>query len=305
MANTGQKISKINMGSIMRRVGYVTGQSRKVTYYRPPIYGRDDYGVDTGLIVTEEILVPDVQAYMRNQVEKNYVVERGGHNIIGSSRVYLPSLQVIKNFPNFDQSNNILFNEVEGFDKILDVDRVVYTVITSSSANWSFPSISSGSVAADGDEKSTFTINTSAHKVVATYDVSANPKNTLEADRLTFLYDNADVTIPTEEWLTVDYPFASGTTTHPASSSSIYLSGTRYAVPITNAVSGSYKNPLHKFTLDVSSSASGNKVFLRAAKYYKSIEWSVHQINDYNDEFMVMDCVRTAGKRESTRRAYN
>jgi len=331
MAHTGQKISKINMGSIMRRVGYVTGQSRKITYYRPPIYGRDNYGVDTGLIVTQEILVPDVQAYMRNQVEKNYVVERGGHNIIGSSRVYLPSLQVIKNFPNFDQDNNILFNEVEGFDKILDVDRVVYTVLTSSSTYWSFPSVSSGSVAADGDEKSTFTINTSAHDVVATYDVSSNPQNTLEADRFTFqirasgavqlkniksynsgsteafafLYDNADITIPTEEWLTVDYPFASGTTTNPASSSSIYLSGTRYAVPITNAVSGNYKNPLHKFTFDVSSSASGNTVFLRAAKYYKSIEWSVHQINDYNDEFMVMDCVRTAGKRESTRRAYN
>ena len=328
MANTGQKISKINMGSIMRRVGYVTGQSRKITYYRPPIYEKDSYGVETGVINTNEILVPNVQAYMRNQVEKNYVIERGGHNIIGNSRVYLPSLQVMKNFPNFDQSNNILFNEVEGFDKIVDVDRVVYDVVTSSSTNWS---LTSGSVSSDGDELSTFVINTSAGNVEPTYNVSSNPQNVLEADRVTFqikasgavtlknmktftsgstdvfafLYNNADVTIPTEEWLTVDYPFVSGTTTHPASSSSIYLSGTRYNVPITNATSGSYNNPLHKLTFNVSSSASGNRIYLRSINYYKSIEWSIHQINDYDDDFMVMDCVRTSGKRESIRRAYN
>ena len=73
---------------------------------------------------------------------------------------------------------------------------------------------------------------------------------------------------------------------------------------ITSGASFDYKDNLNLFSLSVSSSASGNKLYLRTAKYYKGIEWSVHSVNDYNDEYMVFDCVRTAGKRESRRRAY-
>jgi len=322
-----QKLQKFNMGNILKRVGYITGQSRKIVYYRPPIYERDAYGVETSTVDTNEILIPNVQAYMRNILEKDYVIQRAGHNIIGQSRVYLPNLTTLKNFPNFNQNNNILFNEIEGFDKLVDVDRVVYQISTLSSTNWSGTSYVPTS---DGDEIVTFTINTSTSAVVPTYDISTSAQNTLEANRFMFqvkasgavvlnnvktynggyaasqsaTYNNSTLTIPTNNWLTIDYPFASGTVTHPASTSSVYLSGTRYGVDIALSGAFDYKGDLNLFSLDVSSSASGNKVYLRAAKYYKSIEWNVHSINDYNDEFMVLNCVRTAGKRESRRRAY-
>ena len=326
-----QKLQKLNMGNILKRIGYITGQSRKITYYRPPIYGRDDYGVETGAVDTNEILVPNVQAYMRNQVEKDYVLQRGGHNIIGMSRVYLPNLATLKNFPNFNQNNNILFNEIEGFDKLIDVDRVVYTVVTSSSTDWSVSEgASSGSVTSDGDEMVTYTINTAVGPITPTYDISGDSQNTLESNRLTFqvkasgavtlhnmktynggstaaygtTFDNTTLTVPTGSWLTVDYPFASGTLTHPASTSSVYLGGTRYAVDITSGSTFDYEGNLNLFSLNVSSSASGSQLYIRAVKYYKGIEWIVHSINDYNDEYMVFDCVRTAGKRESRRRAY-
>jgi len=326
-----QKLQKLNMGNILKRVGYITGQSRKITYYRPPIYARDSYGIETGVVDTDEILIPNVQAYMRNQVEKDYVLQRGGHNIIGAARVYLPNLTTLKNYPNFNQGNNILFNEIEGFDQLIDVDRVVYTVVTSSSTDWSFAEgASSGSVSTDGDEILTGTINTAAGLVTPTYDISGDSQNSLESNRFTIqikasgavalhniktynggssaaysaTFANSTLTIPTESWLTIDYPFVSGTVTHPASTSSVYLSGTRYGVDITSGASFNYKDNLNLFSLSVSSSASGNKVYLRAAKYYKGIEWSVHSVNDYNDEYMVFDCVRTAGKRESRRRAY-
>ena len=326
-----QKLQKFNMGNILKRVGYITGQSRKIVYYRPSIYERDDYGVETGTVDTEEILIPNVQAYMRNIIEQDYVIQRAGHNIVGKSRVYLPNLTTLKNFPNFNQSNNILFNQIEGFDKLIDVDRVVYQVITSSSygADWTW-SGTNYTPASDGDELVTFTINSSTSTVSPTYTTTTSAQNTLESNRFTLqvkasgtvtlnniktynggatdaytgTYDNAVLTIPTGSWLTIDYPFASGTVTHPASTSSIYLTGTRYNVDITTSGSFDYKGDLNLFSLNVSSSASGNKVYLRAAKYYKSIEWSVHSINDYNDEFMVLNCVRTAGKRESRRRAY-
>lgn len=323
-----QKLQKLNMGNILKRVGYVTGQSRKITYYRPPIYGRDDYGVETGAVDTEEILIPNVQAYMRNIVEKDYVIQRAGHNIVGKARVYLPNLTTLKNFPNFNQNNNLLFNEVEGFDKLLDLDRVVYTVPTSGTGDWT---TTAGTLSSDG-ESLTVTLDTTANGTL-TYAVAAT--NTLEANRLTFKlrakgsagevqfnsshswqggttaayqldYDNSDIKLIDDEWLTVDLPFTSGTVTHPASSSSIYLSGTRYNVAITSGSTFDYKSDFRQFQVAFSGGPGyeGDTLDIREIKFYKAIEWSVHSINDYNDEFMVLDCVRTAGKRESRRRAY-
>ena len=319
-----QKLQKLNMGNILKQVGYITGQSRKITYYRPPIYTRDEYGIDTAVVDTNEILIPNVQAYMRNIKEKDYVLQRGGHNIIGTSRVYLPNLTTLKNFPNFNQTNNILFNEIEGFDKLIDVDRVVYQIPTSSSTDWEGTDVT---FSGDGDELLTVTLNSSgAAGVTPTFNTTASSKNILESNRLTLqlkasgtvllnnivssgssekvTFTNTVLTVPTDSWLTIDYPFASGTFTHPASTSSVYLSGTRYGVDITSGSGFSYKENLGVFNLNVSSSASGNKLYLRAAKYYKGIDWVVHSVNDYNDEFMVFDCVRIAGKRESRRRAY-
>ena len=324
-----QKLQKLNMGNILKQVGYITGQSRKITYYRPPIYTRDEYGIDTAVVDTNEILIPNVQAYMRNIKEKDYVLQRGGHNIIGTSRVYLPNLTTLKNFPNFNQTNNILFNEIEGFDKLIDVDRVVYQIPTSSSTDWEGTDVT---FSGDGDELLTVTLNSSgAAGVTPTFNTTASSKNILESNRLTLqlkasgtvllnniksytlsgvtastsaTFTNTVLTVPTESWMTIDYPFASGTFTHPASTSSVYLSGTRYNVDIASGSGFTYKENLGVFALNVSSSTVGNKLYLRAIKYYKGIDWVVHSVNDYNDEFMVFDCVRIAGKRESRRRAY-
>ena len=55
-------------------MSFRTGQSRRVVYYRPPIYGKDNYGVESNTVVTNEINVPNVNAYIRNIVDKDYVV---------------------------------------------------------------------------------------------------------------------------------------------------------------------------------------------------------------------------------------
>ena len=54
------------MSGLLKRLSFQTGQSRKVTYYRPPVYTKDDYGVETDSVATngEEIIVPDVRAYI-------------------------------------------------------------------------------------------------------------------------------------------------------------------------------------------------------------------------------------------------
>jgi len=304
----------INMSKLLRQLGHRTGQSRKVVFYREPIYGKDSYGVENTTVVVDEIVVPEVQAYIRTQISKDFVIQKGGGNIVGSALIYLPRLNTLKNFPNLDQDNNIYFNEIEGWDKIIDKDRVVYSVPTSGEAGWT---ASAGSLVSDGESvDTTFTGNGNV-----TYTTTA--KNTLEADRLQFqIYgsggvqlnntrvyhgnttsgtldiNNTNFALTDNTWLTVDVPFLSGT-----ASGSIYQGGSRASVTFTPAASFDYEDDFRTFRIEYSAD-SGDTLKIRNIKYYKSTEWSVHSVRDYTDEYMCLECVRTAGKRDSRRRAY-
>ena len=91
------------------------------------------------------------------------------------------------------------------------------------------------------------------------------------------------------------------------------MSGTRYPITVTSGskyawtYSGAndyYINNLRMLTLDVSGSSANDNVTLKNVNFYKEIEWSVHSVKDYTDEYMCLECVRTVGKRQSIRRAY-
>jgi len=85
------------MTGLLKRLSFQTGQSRKVTYYRPPVYGKDNYGVETDTISAQEIIIPDVRAYIRNRTDKSFVQQRAGHNITGKADIFLPNLRTLKN----------------------------------------------------------------------------------------------------------------------------------------------------------------------------------------------------------------
>lgn len=76
------------MGRILRNLRYRSSQSRLVTYRRPPIYGKDNYGVEGGTIVTQELLYPQLPALIRPALTADYKLERQGANVIGAARVY-------------------------------------------------------------------------------------------------------------------------------------------------------------------------------------------------------------------------
>ena len=282
------------MSGLLKRLSFQTGQSRKVTYYRPPVYGKDNYGVETDTISAQEIIVPDVRAYIHNKSDKSFVQQRAGHNVTGKANIYLPNLSTLKNFPNF--SGATAFNEPEGFDKIIDYDRTVYQVPTDTDTGWS----GTGSAATDG-ESVTLTASGDGNFVYAT-----TAKNSLEADRITMQikgsgsvqlnfisvfhggtadsyrvkYDNANFILLDETYLTIDLPFASGTT-----STSIYQTGSRNAVTLTEGADFDYLNDFRKLQMNFNAD-NGDTITIKNIKYYKSSEWSVHEINDYNDEFM-------------------
>ena len=322
----GVRPGSINMGRVLRQLRHRSGQSRLVTYRRPPIFDKDDYGVEGGTIVTQELLFPGLPALIRPAVTADYMLEQAGHNIIGVARVYTPNIQTIKGFPNFEQTAAIPdFNEIEGWDRFIDRQRNVYQVPTSGTSGWT-----------SGTADTTFTSD--GQTITATlgtdYDggfyYTTGATNTLESDRLTFqikasgasnielsnfksfnggtqdtdyaiTYTPASLSIPTGSWLTIDVPFVSGTV---ASGTSIYMDGVRSAVTVTSGSSFDYEADFRDVEFGISGAADGNIVYVRDIRFYKSIAWHVHSLKELNDEFMIFNTVRTRGKRDSRRRAY-
>ena len=325
LSEQGVRPGSINMGRILRQLRHRSGQSRLITYHRPAIYGKDDYGVEGGTIVSQELLFPSLPALIRPAVTADYVLEKAGHNIIGVARVYTPNIQTIKGMPNFEQ--NIAtpnFNEIEGWDRFIDRQRNIYQVPTSATTGWTSGS-ADATFATDG-QQITATLGTDYD---GAFYLTTSAKNTFESDRITFQikasgasnialtnfksfnggtqdanyhikYTPASLTIPTGSWLTVDIPFVSGTV---GSGTSIYKDGTRYAVTVTTGSSFDYEANFRDFEFEVSA-ASGNTVMVRDIRFYKSISWHVHSLKELNDEFMIFNTVRTRGKRDSRRRAY-
>jgi len=327
LSSQGIKPGSINMGRVLRQLAHRSNQSRKVVYHRPTIYGKDNYGVENAVVSTAEILLPQLPALIRPALTADYQMERGGANIIGMARVYTPNIQTIKGYPNFDQTvTNPNFDEIEGWDRFVDTERTVYQVPTSGTSGWVSGSADC-TFASDGETLTT-TLGTDYN---GTFHFTTSAKNTLSTDRISLqikasgasnikltnfkvyngttqnsayatTYAPASMSIPTGSWLTIDVPFITGTV---ASGTSVYIDGTRYATTVTSGASFDYEDNFRDFEFEVSGAASGNKVYVRAVKLYKSISWHVHSLKELNTDYMIFNCVRTSGRRDSIRRAYD
>ena len=312
IGSQGVRPGALNMNRVFRALRYRTEQAQYVTYHRPPIYKTDDYGVPSGTIGSQEILLPDLPAIIRPALTADYSQQAMGSNIIGAARVYTPNIETIKNIPNFDQDNNTNFNEIEGWDKLITNYRTIYSIPTSGTSNWS---TDEGAITSDG-ESITNTLTGDGY-----IRFTASTKNILEADRIRFkikpnfsmtltsgtslntddetlTYTPTALVVPSGTWLTIDLPFVSGTT-----ATSIYQSGTRYATTVGGTYD--YETNLKQFQLNYTGYSAGtDTVQVREIEYYKSIAWSVHSLKDMTDGYMIFNCVRTKGTYDSRRRAY-
>ena len=136
IGSQGVRPGALNMNRVFRALRYRTEQAQLVTYHRPIIYKTDDYGVPSGTVGSNELLLPDLPAIIRPAITADYSKERYGNNIIGAARVYTPNITTIKNYTNFDQDNNTDFNEIEGWDRLITNYRTVYSVPTDVTGSW-------------------------------------------------------------------------------------------------------------------------------------------------------------------------
>ena len=315
IGSQGVRPGALNMNRVFRALRYRTEQAQKVTYHRPAIYKTDNYGVPSGTIGSQEILVPDLPAIIRPTVTADYQQERQGNNIIGAARIYTPNITTIKNLPNFDQDNNTNFNEIEGWDRLITNYRTIFYVPTTGTTNWT---TNNGTITSDGES---ITNTLSANGYVR---YTATSKNALEADRLRFkiktnftltlttftiinaagspqtlTYTPTALTIPSGNWLTVDVPYISGT-----SATSIYRDGTRYAVSVGGTYD--YEQNVDKIQLNYTGfTGVTNTVQVKELEFYKSVSWHVHSLKDMTDGYIIFNCVRTRGRDDARRRAYD
>ena len=315
IGSQGVRPGALNMNRVFRALRYRTEQAQKVTYHRPTIFKTDDYGVPAGATGSAEILLPDLPAIIRPTVTADYQQERQGNNIIGAARIYTPNITTIKNLPNFDQDNNTNFNEIEGWDRLITNYRTIFYVPTTGTTNWT---TDNGTITSDGES---ITNTLSANGYVR---YTATSKNALEADRLRFkiktnftltlttftiinaagspqtlTYTPTALTIPSGNWLTVDVPYISGT-----SATSIYRDGTRYAVSVGGTYD--YEQNVNKIQLNYTGfTGVTNTVQVKELEFYKSVSWHVHSLKDMTDGYIIFNCVRTRGRDDARRRAYD
>ena len=324
IGSQGVRPGALNMNRVFRALRYRTEQAQYVTYHRPPISGKDNYGGSTGVVSGSEMLMPNLPAIIRPAVTADYQIEKAGGNIIGAARVYTPNLETIKNMPNFDQDNNTDFNEIEGWDRLIVNNRTIYSVPTSGTTGWAsgtadmeFTSDGQTITATFGDDTNgTFYYSASAQNVleadrlrfqikgsgasnIALMNFSSYQSGTTANDKLTYT-TGSTLTIPTGSWLTVDVPFGSGSIDD---GTSVYKAGTRIAITMASGSAWNEENPFERFELSVDGT-KGNTVMIRGIEYYKSISWHVHSLKDMTDGYIIFNCVRTKGRRDSLRRAY-
>lgn len=336
VGSQGVRPGALNMGRVFRALRYRSDQAQYVVYHRPIIYKTDDYGVPSGTVGSQELLLPDLPAIIRPAVTADYQQQRQGSNIIGAARIYTPNITTIKSSTggigahNFNQPMNPNFNEIEGWDRLITNYRTIRTLrtdVTSSVANGTWTA-SHGAITTDG-ESVTNTTTANGNTIFT----AGNIKNILEADRLRFRIKtnfDAELTVITivnqsnhtltytvtngppgvnlyehsGDWFTVDLPFISGTT-----ATSIYSVGDQYTVTVADGGNFDYEKELKTVTIantgyNSPGGQSSYTVSLKEMEFYKSVSWHVHSLKDMTDGYMIFDCVRTQGRNDSRRRAY-
>ena len=208
----------------------------------------------------------------------------------------MSSLSHIKALDNFSETAQ--FDELETYDKLLDMERVIQNPSDVSDSGQTTTFSFSDATAGYEIDRVQFKIKTGG--TLDYVQLSGN----IAGSAATLKWDGS-LALSSSAWTTIDLPvrnIAANDTT------SVYKDGT--ASTFTAAVSGSfdidklYGNSSNELSSLIVQLSSSSPVELKEIYLYKESEWRIETIKDYRDEYMEIGAVRVRGDRTSRRRAY-
>jgi hypothetical protein len=321
------KLGSVNFPKLMRHVGHRTNQVRDLVFARDAIFrkvtkthdsqdtpqelsgpavnfGYEDR-LSTGVAATTntayhasspELILPGLKAVQTPIISRSGELERTGHRITGSCTFYMPSLSYIKSLDNFSETTQ--FDELETYDKLLDVERIIHNPsdvsATQQTTTFSFSSTTAGYEV----DRIQFKIKTDG--VLDFIQLNGNISGSSS-----HLKWDGHLSLSGTAFTTIDIPVRN---IEDGDTTLIYKdgSGSTFSASLSNSfdtdkLRGDSGNNLSSLVVQLTSSSA---VELKEIYLYKSAEWRVDTIKDFRDEYMEVGAVRVRGDRTSRRRAY-
>ena len=319
------KLGRVNMPKLLRQMRHRTSQVRDLVFIRDPIYRKSTkttksggtlagpavnfgYEQDSYAAQSEgtnaayhadspELIIPGLKCLQSPIVSRQGELERTGHRITGQCTFYAPSLDYILALDNFSETAQ--FNELETYDKLIDIERVLYTASSYSATN------TSHTIKTFDDKSAGYQLDRLQFKIKSGTTLTKIALSGNEGGSTKSLTWSGSLALSSSEYITIDVPLrdieASDTT-------SVYKDGVR-----TELTAGTDNTILDidklygASTYDLLSlvlTTSSGLVELKDIYFYKEAEWRIDAIKDYRDEYMEIGAVRVRGDRGSRRRAY-
>ena len=319
------KLGRVNMPKLLRQMRHRTSQVRDLVFIRDPIYRKstkttksggtlagpavnfgyeqDSYaaqseGTNTAYHAdSPELILPGLKCLQSPIVSRQGELERTGHRITGQCTFYAPSLDYILALDNFSETAQ--FNELETYDKLIDIERVLYTASSYSATN------TSHTIKTFDDKSAGYQLDRLQFKIKSGTTLTKIALSGNEGGTTKSLTWSGSLALSSSEYITIAVPLRdidAGETT------SVYKDGVR-----TELTAGTDNTILDidklygASTYDLLSlvlTTSSGLVELKDIVLYKEAEWRIQTIKDYRDEYMEISAVRVRGERGSRRRAY-
>ena len=346
-------VGTVNMPKVLRHLSHRSSQVRDLLFIRDAMYAKDskntkadasgiagpavNFGYETTSTTTQsvgtdkayytstpELVLPGLKMLQSPISSRSGRMERGGHRINGACTFYAPSLTYIRTLDNFSETTQ--FNELETFDKLIDIERIIINpnsaTYIGSSSNWeggvytatsATHTISFANATAGYEvDRLQFKIKTSGTLDYIQLSANQTLAGLQSASSASIKWDGT-MALSSTDWITIDVPLRgvgnhSGAGGKNITTTSLYKDGTRYAFTASNVggfdidtLLGDSNNELSSLIIALSSSASTE---LKDIYLYKEAEWRIDTIKEYRDEYLQIGAVRVRGDSGSRRRAY-
>jgi len=322
------KLGRVNMPKLLRQMRHRTSQVRDLVFIRDPIYRKETkttksggtlagpavnfgYESDSHAAQTEgtnaayhadspELLIPGLKCLQSPIISRVGTLERTGHRITGACTFYTPSLDYILSMDNFSEGDlKSQFNELESYDKLIDIERIIETASDYSAT------ATSHTIKTFADKTSGYQLDRLQFKIKSSTTLTKIALSGNEGGSTKSLTWSGSLALSSSEYITIDVPLrdiavSDKTSVYKDGNRTEFTAGTDNTILDIDKLYGASTYDLLSLVLTTSSGL----VELKDIYFYKEAEWRIQSIKEYRDEYMEIDAVRVRGERGSRRRAY-